>query len=206
MKSISSLASGEFPNPSSGDCVGNTPCTTLGGEYRGRGFRFHLIRTFALAALISIAPALAAAERVCNVAPRAAELDFTLTDVEGRQVRLGDYRGRVILVNFWATWCAPCKKEIPWLNELHVSYQDRGLVVLGVSVDDAVAKIRPFAQAMKMSYPVLVGAGQDAFKESFGPLLGYPTTVLISRAGQICIRHMGITAKELLEREVRALL
>jgi hypothetical protein len=73
-------------------------------------------------------------------------------------------------------------------------------------VDDAVEKIRPFAQSMKMSYPVLVGVGEDGFKESFGPLLGYPTTLLISRAGEICIRHVGITEKARLEREVRSLL
>jgi thiol-disulfide isomerase/thioredoxin len=161
---------------------------------------------FLLVAALAVPPAAAAGQGVCNVAARPANLNFTLTDVEGRRVRLVEYRGRVVLVNFWATWCAPCKKEIPWLNELHVRYREQGLVVIGVSVDDVVAKIRPFAQAMKMSYPALVGAGEDGFKESFGPLLGYPTTVLISRAGQICIRHVGITEKEQLERDVRALL
>ncbi|HEU5136485.1 MAG TPA: TlpA disulfide reductase family protein [Steroidobacteraceae bacterium] len=159
-----------------------------------------------LVALLAFPPAVAAGNGACNIAARPARLDFTLTDIEGRRVRLAEYAGRVILVNFWATWCAPCKTEIPWLNELHVRYRDQGLVVLGVSVDDAVAKIRPFARAMAMSYPVLVGAGEDGFKDSFGPLLGYPTTLLISRAGEICIRHVGITQKEQLEREVRALL
>jgi len=164
------------------------------------------IATFVLVAALTVPPAVAAGHGVCNVAARPAKLDFTLSDVEGRRVRLDAYRGRVILVNFWATWCAPCKTEIPWLNELHVRYREQGLVVIGVSVDDAVAKIRPFAQSMKMGYPVLVGVGEDGFKESFGPLLGYPTTLLISRAGEICIRHVGITEKEQLEREVRALL
>jgi len=160
---------------------------------------------FVLVAALAVPPAIAAGQGVCNTA-KPAKLDFTLTDVEGRRVRLAEYSGRVVLLNFWATWCAPCKTEIPWLNELHVRYREQGLVVLGVSVDDAVARIRPFAQAMKMRYPVLVAAGEDSFKESFGPLLGYPTTLLISRAGEICIRHVGITEKELLEREVRALL
>jgi thiol-disulfide isomerase/thioredoxin len=161
---------------------------------------------FVLVAPLAVPPAVAAGQGVCNVAARPANLNFTLTDVEGRRVRLVEYRGRVVMVNFWATWCVPCKKEIPWLNELHVRYREQGLVVIGVSVDDVVAKIRPFAQAMKMSYPVVVGVGEDGFKESFGPLLGYPTTLLISRAGEICIRHVGITEKEQLEREVRALL
>jgi len=164
------------------------------------------ICTFVLAAALVAPSSGAAGQRVCNVAARPAKFDFTLTDVEGRRVQLSEFRGRVILVNFWATWCAPCKTEIPWLNELNVRYREQGLVVLGVSVDDVVEKIRPFALAMKMSYPVLVGAGEDGFKESFGPLLGYPTTLLISRAGEICIRHVGITEIERLEREVRALL
>jgi thiol-disulfide isomerase/thioredoxin len=161
---------------------------------------------FVLVAALAVQSAVAAGQGVCNVASRPAKLDFTLTDVEGRRVRLAEYSGRVVLVNFWATWCAPCKTEIPWLNELHARYQEQGLVVLGVSVDDVVARIRPFAQAMKMRYPVLVGAGEDDFRESFGPLLGYPTTLLVSRAGEICIRHVGITEKERLEREVHALL
>jgi thiol-disulfide isomerase/thioredoxin len=163
------------------------------------------ICTYVLFAALAV-PAAVAGQGVCNVAARPAKLNFTLTDVEGRRVPLVEYRGRVMLVNFWATWCAPCKKEIPWLNELHGRYREQGLVVVGVSVDDAVEKILPFAQSMNMSYPVLVGAGEDRFRESFGPLLGYPTTLLISRAGEICIRHIGITEKEQLEREIRALL
>jgi thiol-disulfide isomerase/thioredoxin len=163
------------------------------------------ICTFVFVAVLAVPPAFAG-QGVCNVAARPAKLDFTLTDVEGRRVRLAEYSGRVILVNFWATWCAPCKTEIPWLNELHERFRERGLAVIGVSVDDAVEKIRPFAQSMKMSYPVLVGVGEDGFKESLGPLLGYPTTLLISRAGEICIRHVGITEKARLEREVRSLL
>ncbi len=164
------------------------------------------ICTCVLVAALANASASATGQGVCNVTPRPAKLDFTLTDIEGRRVRLAEYRGRVVIVNFWATWCAPCKTEIPWLNELDARHREQGLVVLGVSVDDAVAKIRPFARSMKMSYPVLVGAGEDGFKESFGPLLGYPTTLLITRAGEICIRHVGITEKDRLEREVRALL
>src|SRR5688500_9711873 len=131
---------------------------------------------FVLVAALGVPPAVEAGQAVCNVAARPAKLNFTLTDVEGRRVRRVECSGRVVLVNFWATWCVPCRTEIPWLNELHARYREHGLVVIGVSVDDAVEKIRPFAQSMKMSYPVLVGAGEDGFKESFGPLLGYPTT------------------------------
>src|SRR5690606_33321652 len=73
---------------------------------------------------------------ICNVAPREAPLDFTLPSVDGREIALGDYAGRVILLDFWATWCAPCREEIPGLVELYERYGDAGFVVLGVAVDD----------------------------------------------------------------------
>lgn len=148
----------------------------------------------------------AAGAGVCNVPRRPANLGFTLADVAGNEVRLSDYKERVVLINFWATWCVPCRKEIPWLIELYDSYRERGFVVLGVSMDDVVARIGPFAAALHMNYPVLVGAGESEFKESFGPLLGFPTSLLLARDGSICVRHTGITRKEELERGIRALL
>jgi peroxiredoxin len=135
-----------------------------------------------------------------------AKLDFTLRDPAGRPVELGQFRGRVLLVNFWATWCKPCRTEIPWLVEMFHAHRDAGFAVLGVSVDEDVARIRPFARAMGIDYPLAVGRGEDAFLEAFGPLLGYPTSVLVARDGRICVRHTGITTREALEREVRALL
>jgi thiol-disulfide isomerase/thioredoxin len=164
----------------------------------------------ALAALLAAHPlitqAAGADSGVCNAAAKRANLGFTLSDIDGNGVLLSAYRGQVILLNFWATWCAPCKTEIPWLVELHGKYRERGLVVLGVSVDEAVSQIKPFAAALRMNYPVLVGAGRDDFQEAFGPLYGFPTSVLISRDGAICMRHTGIATKEALERDVAALL
>ena len=121
-------------------------------------------------------------------------------------MRLSQYRGRVVLLNFWATWCVPCRREIPSLAALHRDYQERGFVVLGVSVDKEVRLIKPFARVMKMNYPVLIGAGRQDLNAAFGPFIGFPTSVLIARDGAICMRHVGLVSKSELERQINALL
>jgi thiol-disulfide isomerase/thioredoxin len=163
---------------------------------------------FLLAVLLAVQPlsAQAADGGVCNVQGRAANLNFTLKDIAGNDILLSTYKGRVILLDFWATWCAPCKAEIPWLVEFYRKYRQRGLVVLGVSVDDPVSRIKPFAAALKMNYPVLVGAGRDDLQDAFGPLIGFPTSFLISRDGAICVQHTGAADAEELERQIKALL
>jgi peroxiredoxin len=143
---------------------------------------------------------------ICDARLGPANLNFTLGDAAGKAVDLRDFRGRVILINFWATWCAPCRTEIPWLVELFKEHRQAGLVVLGVSVDEDVARIAPFAASLRMDFPVLVGRDEGEFRESFGPLLGFPTTLLITRAGDICLRHTGITQRAKLHAEVQALL
>lgn len=164
-------------------------------------------RAMLLAMLLAGQPLIAqAAESVCKIQGRKANLDFTLKDIEGKDVLLSAYRGQVILLDFWATWCAPCKVEIPGLVELYSKYRQRGFVVLGVSVDDPVSRIKPFAAALQMNYPVLVGAGRDDLQAAFGPLYGFPTSFLISRDATICVRHTGAAAKEELELEIAALL
>ena len=146
-------------------------------------------------------------QEVCDSRAKPANLDFTLKDMTGRDFSLAAHKGKVILLNFWATWCGPCAIEIPWFVEFQSTYQDRGLVVIGVSVDDPLPKLKPFADQMQMNYPVLVGDGRDDLKEdAYGPLWGIPTTVLIGRDGRICRRHVGMSSKEEFEREIRALL
>ncbi len=167
--------------------------------------RFHGCIALLAGALLS-ASAASAAAGTCTAAPKPAALEFTLRDPAGQPVRLADYRGRVILVNFWATWCRPCRAEIPWLIELFHAYRDTGFSVLGVSVDEDLARIAPFVATMRMDYPVLVGRGEDRFAAAFGPLLGFPTSVLVARDGTICVRHTGITTREQLEEDIRALL
>jgi thiol-disulfide isomerase/thioredoxin len=137
-----------------------------------------------------------------------APLQFTLKDMNGVDVKLSSFRGKPILINFWATWCGPCRAEIPSLVELQKQYGEEGqdLVILGVSVDDPVEKLKPYATEMKINYPVLVGNGRDDVQEAFGPLWGIPVTVFIDRDGKISKRHSGIASKEQFEREIKALL
>jgi thiol-disulfide isomerase/thioredoxin len=156
--------------------------------------------------LTAFAPIAHAADDVCNVARRKANLNFTIKDVAGKDVRLSQYKGQVVLVNFWATWCHPCRTEIPSLVSLYREYKDRGLVVLGVSVDSEVQLVKPFARVMKMNYPVLIGAGHEDLGDAFGPFIGFPTSVLIARDGRTCVRHVGILSRLELERQITALL
>ena len=152
------------------------------------------------------APLTAATAAVCDPNPKPANLNFTLKDMHGRPVTLASYKGKVILLDFWATWCGPCKLEIPGFARLESRYGRRGLVVLGVSTDDPVRKLPPFAREFKMNYPVLVGLGQQGFKDAYGPLWAIPTTFVIGRNGMICRKHVGISSMAEFEREIKALL
>ena len=134
-----------------------------------------------------------------------ARLDFTLKDMHGVDVHLESFKGKVILLNFWATWCGPCRAEIPSLVELQQQYAD-DLVVLGFSVDDTAEKLLPYAAEFKMNYPVLVGNGREDVQEAFGPLFGIPVSVIIGRDGVIAKKHSGIATKEQIEREIKILL
>ena len=143
-----------------------------------------------------------------KAAGKAAPLTFTLKDMNGVDVKLASFKGKPIVMNFWATWCGPCRAEIPSLVELQSRYNAAGteVVILGVSVDDPVEKLKPYAAQMKMNYPVLVGNGRDDVQDAFGPLWGIPVTVFIDREGKIAKKHSGIASKEQFEQEIKALL
>jgi thiol-disulfide isomerase/thioredoxin len=146
------------------------------------------------------------AGEACPADARDARLDFTLKDINDKPVTLSDYKGKVILLDFWATWCGPCKIEIPWFIEFQQKYGDAGLQVIGVSVDDPIDKLRPYAAAMKMSYVVLQGLGHTDLVDAYGPLVALPTTALISRDGKVCLKHTGLVSKASLEAQIKALL
>jgi peroxiredoxin len=150
------------------------------------------------------APKVAKSE-VCDPKGKMANLDFVMKDMAGGDVKFADYKGKVIILDFWATWCGPCKVEIPGFVELQTKYKEKGLTVLGVSIDDPIDKLEAFAAEYKMNYPVLVGLGRDDVEEAYGPIWGLPTTFVIGRDGQICKKHTGMASKEQFEREVTAL-
>ncbi len=140
----------------------------------------------------------------CSGTAGPAKFDFTLMDMDGKSVNLADYRGKAVLLNFWATWCPPCKTEIPAFIELQEKYRDRGFVVLGVSTDDPADALQQFAAQYKINYPVLQGT--EAIMDAYGPIWAIPVSVLINRDGTICKKHMGPATKEEFEKDIKALL
>ena len=136
----------------------------------------------------------------------AANLDFTLKDMNGADVHLADFRGRPVILNFWATWCGPCKAEIPALVALAERYKSRHLTVLGVSVDDTPEDLRQFAAEYKMNYPVLVGQGHDTFKDTYDALRVVPVTWFIRADGTIYRKHQGPATREWFEEQVKGML
>jgi len=138
--------------------------------------------------------------------------DLTLKDLNGNPVSLSDFKGKVVLVNFWATWCDPCRAEIPWLIDLQHKYADKGFVILGIALDDEgksvvapfVAKERFDVDGKKeaMDYRILIG--NDEAAEKFGGLFGYPTSILISKDGKQIKRITGIISPDEMTKTIEA--
>jgi thiol-disulfide isomerase/thioredoxin len=168
-----------------------------------------------LAALVVTAPRLAkryaatppeASAAACPANAKKANLGFTLKNVDGTPVRLADYSGKVLLLDFWATWCGPCKVEIPFFIDLYEKYKSRGFEVAGVVVLDEFKRAGPFAREFKMNYTILDGDGRDDIDDAYGPMFALPTTYIIARDGRICAKHIGITGKDVFETTIKSLL
>jgi peroxiredoxin len=120
--------------------------------------------------------------------------NFTLKDADGKPVKLSDYRGKVVLLNFWATWCGPCKTEIPWFMEFEQQYKDKNFAVLGISLDDdGWESVKPFIAEKKMNYRVVIGTEQVA--QLYGEVDSLPTTFIIDREGRVAAVHIGLVSK-----------
>jgi len=147
-----------------------------------------------------------AAGGACGANAKPANLNFTLKDVNGKDVKLASFKGKVVLLNFWATWCGPCRAEIPAFVEFRAKHHAKGFEILGISVDDPPEALRPFADQFKVNYPLLVGSDRDDVQEAYGPIFGVPQSVLISRDGRICRKFVGEVRTSSLERAVAPLL
>ena len=130
--------------------------------------------------------------------------DFTLPQLDGGQLRLSSYRGKVVLLDFWATWCTPCREETPHFVEMQQKYGDRGLQIIGVSMDDSPEPVRPFYQQFHINYPLVMGTADVG--SAYGGVLGLPVAFVIDRKGRIYSKHMGATDPAAFDKDVRALL
>lgn len=147
-------------------------------------------------------------------APLADEPNVAFKDLEGHDVTLASLKGKVVLVNFWATWCDPCRIEIPWMMEFQQKYASRGFTMLGVAMDDeGKSVIEPFVetthfdvngQPTTMNYPIVLG--NDDIASKFGGLFGLPTSILITRDGKIQKKYIGLVSEDALEQQIKALL
>jgi thiol-disulfide isomerase/thioredoxin len=150
------------------------------------------------------AAAKAAEDRTVGGRPGNLAPDFALTDLNGHVVRLHELRGNVVLVDFWATWCGPCKLALPHLEEIHETYGDKGVTIVAIAMDQSGAKVvKPFVEKTKLGFKVVLPA--DDIDRKFGGILGLPTTFIIGPDGTVYKKYVGYQRKEVFLRDIMAL-
>ena len=131
--------------------------------------------------------------------------DFTLPGLGGKLVHLADFKGKVIILDFWATWCPPCREEIPHFIALYDKYKSKGLEIIGVALDrDGVAAVQPFAKEKGINYPIALG--DEKIAQAYGGILGIPTTFVIDRQGRIVQKYVGYRDEQVFESAIQSLL
>lgn len=176
-----------------------------------QGTRLHRGRILfvALAAAI-LAAAGCAKEETAGTAAQAGQIGtaapaYELPDLDGKTVKNTDFLGKVVILDFWATWCPPCRMEIPHFVRLQSEYGDQGLQIVGLSLDAGGARdVRPFAEEYKINYTMLIAKDETA--ESYGGVVGIPTTFVIDRKGTIVKKFVGYTPPETFEEAIKPLL
>jgi thiol-disulfide isomerase/thioredoxin len=132
----------------------------------------------------------AAVAALVLAAPPAANFKFSFKDIDGKKVSLSEFKGKVIILDFWATWCVPCKAEIPGFIELKKKYGAQGLEIIGLSVDDSLNTAKKYATEMKMNYTVLLAEGKEDILKAYDPIPSIPVSIIIDRKGNIVARHL----------------
>src|SRR5579863_7342627 len=133
--------------------------------------------------------------RIGDPKDRRSAPDFALTDATGASVQLSGYKGKVVLLNFWATWCGPCKVEIPWFVQFQQTYKDRDFAVIGVSMDDdGWTSVKPYVTEKKINYRIIIG--DDKLAQIYGGVESLPTSFVIDRGGRIASSHVGLVSKK----------
>jgi cytochrome c biogenesis protein CcmG/thiol:disulfide interchange protein DsbE len=167
-----------------------------------RGVGFAAMTIGLVIAVVACAGSGVGGSQGVNVGNRAR--DFVFQTLDGQEVSLSDYRGQVVLVNFWATWCPPCRAEIPDLEAAYQDYRDEGFVVLGVNVEEPVETIRPFVEEIGISYPILLDEDGEALK--IYRAIGLPMSLILDQDGVIQVRHAGTLTAAHLENYLGKLL
>ena len=153
--------------------------------------RLSLSLALVFTALVLLTSAISAAEG--KAAP-----DFALKDLGGKDISLDDYKGKVVFLNFWATWCPPCRQEIPGFIEAYEKYKGDGLVILGVAVSDRENSVKSYVEKSKMTYPVAMG--DTKIVKDYDPGNAIPTTIVIDRDGNIFHKHVGFMDQSQVEK------
>lgn len=158
------------------------------------------------AVVMAVSAGLAVA--ACNPPKKSADLadlGFIVKDMNGNDVKLSDYRGRPLIVNFWFIDCPPCRREVPAFVDLVKKYGDRGFTILGLSVQDSPEAMRAFAKEFNVNYPLFVASGRDDILEAYRATFVYPVSWFVKADGTVSLKHLGTGTPEWFETQVLAL-